>query len=237
MLRKCRFRTSLIKDFSILIRSGIQNKLQQQAHSLHTKFSPLNIFLYFSFSKKQIMKIKLYKLFAASAILLATACGSNDANKTSDQAGGDLPKVDSTVGRVPDPAAPTIDVLTALQQNNQQAFVDLVAAVGLTDTLSKASNITIFAPGNQSIEMEGLMAKAKAGKTEDIKKIIFNHIVPQANLNSSMVGNGQELVAMSGKKLTITVKDGQASINGIAITGYDRKGKNGTAHGIAGIIK
>ncbi len=174
-------------------------------------------------------KIKLVSLalvaFAATSLVSCTA-PKEQAEETAD----------STV--VVEEAASTTVVDIAVGSPDHTTLVTAVTAAGLVETLSGTGPFTVFAPTNAAF------AALPAGTVEDLLKpenkekltsILTYHVVA-GNVLSGQLTDGQKVPTLNGQELTVAIKNGVVTINGIKVIAADLAGSNGVVHVVEGVI-
>jgi|SRR5688572_26410620 len=117
---------------------------------------------------------------------------------------------------------------------NLSSLIKGLKAADLEDTLNEHGPFTIFAPVNLAF---GNMASGpyedllKPGNKIKLSGILTYHVLPAKKLLRDF-RNGQQLVTVNGKEISVTVKDGEVRINGAKILARDRQGSNGVIHSI-----
>lgn len=117
---------------------------------------------------------------------------------------------------------------------NLSSLVKGLKAADLEDSLNELGPFTIFAPINLAF------GKMASGSFEDLLKpgnkltlsgILTYHVLPAKKMLKDF-RNGQTLVTVNGKEVSVTVNDGEVRINGAKILAKDRQGSNGVIHSI-----
>ena len=87
-------------------------------------------------------------------------------------------------------------------------------------------------------------AALPAGTVEDLLKpenkekltaILTYHVVA-GNVLSSQLTDGQKVKTLNGQELTVAIKNGVVTINGIKVIAADLAGTNGVVHVVEGVI-
>lgn len=172
-------------------------------------------------TKKQIMKIKLQKLVAASLVasIALTAC-NNEADKTDEMK--DTMAAQETVapaeqgvmvgGAMMLPSKDIVD--NAAASADHSTLVAAVKAAELVETLKGAGPFTVFAPTNEAF------GKLPAGTVEkllepaskaDLTGILTYHVVAGA-FKSTDLKDGQKVKTVQGGELTIGYKDNKWTV-------------------------
>lgn len=177
--------------------------------------------------------MKKTKIFAFAlsftALGLWTACSS--------------PKEESTeeveievVEEIPEPSNTVVDI--AIGSPDHTTLVAAVQAAELAETLSGDGPFTVFAPTNAAFEA------LPAGTVEDLLKpenkealagILTFHVV-SGNVLSSDLSDGQVVTTLNGQTLTVSIVDGNVSVNGANVIAADLVGTNGVVHVIDTVV-
>lgn len=117
----------------------------------------------------------------------------------------------------------------------------LVAAVkagDLVEVLKGSGPFTVFAPTNEAF------AKLPAGTVENLLKpenkdklvaVLTYHVLP-GKVMAKDLKSGQKIKTAQGSEITITLKDGRASVNDANVTAADIQADNGVVHIIDTVI-
>lgn len=126
----------------------------------------------------------------------------------------------------------------AVGSKDHTTLVTAVTTAGLVETLSGTGPFTVFAPTNAAF------AALPAGTVEDLLKpenkekltaILTYHVVA-GNVLSSQLTDGQKVATLNGQELTVAIKNGVVTINGIKVIAADLAGTNGVVHVVEGVI-
>jgi uncharacterized surface protein with fasciclin (FAS1) repeats len=99
-------------------------------------------------------------------------------------------------------------VTVASSRPELSTLVSAIGTAGLTQTLSQASGVTLFAPTNRAF-----MEIQVPSNSEQLKNILLNHVFPQVYTAQQLERmSGQYITALSGKKFRIHVYDGVISL-------------------------
>jgi uncharacterized surface protein with fasciclin (FAS1) repeats len=104
----------------------------------------------------------------------------------------------------------------------------------LDQLLSSTGPFTFFAPSDLAFEkqsngyMDNLMTPANK---EQLAQLMNNHIVNGKHLFKELK-DGEKLETLTGKQLTVSVKDGVVSVDGVALIARDARVSNGTIHSV-----
>ena len=126
----------------------------------------------------------------------------------------------------------------AIGSADHTTLVAAVKAAGLVETLQSAGPFTVFAPVNAAF------AKLPAGtvdyllKPENKEKLtaILTYHVVAGNVLSGQLTDGQKVATLNGQELTVAIKGGVVTINGIKVIAADLAGTNGVIHVVEGVI-
>ncbi len=180
---------------------------------------------------------KFHVIFAATALLFATACnntaGDNaNAQPTTDQqpgAGQSAVKDDESAKNV---------VQVAIGSKDHSTLVKAVQAADLVDALSNAGPFTVFAPTNAAFDklpagtLDGLL---KPEKKNDLADILQYH-VSLGVYKPEALTNGQVLGQANGGNITITKEGDKIKINGTANVITTVPASNGIVYVIDGVL-
>ena len=119
---------------------------------------------------------------------------------------------------------------------NHNTLETAVVAAGLVPTLQGAGPFTVFAPTDAAFA--ALPAGTVAALLADIPaltKILTYHVVGAKALSSSL-RNGQKIVTVQGKKVTVTINGDGVFINNAKVTVVDLVADNGVVHVIDAVL-
>ncbi len=109
-------------------------------------------------------------------------------------------------------------------------------AAQLEETLNGFGPFTILAPINLAFgklvlpdTLENLVKESK--DNTKLSDLLSFHVITGKKMLRDF-RDGQKLQTVSGRELTVTVKDGEVQINGARILAKDRQGSNGVVHSI-----
>jgi len=145
---------------------------------------------------------------------------------------------DTTVVAPVEVEAPKTVVDIAVGSPDHTTLVAAVTAAGLVETLSGTGPFTIFAPTNAAFAalpagtVEGLL---KPESKDKLTSILTYHVVA-GNVLSSQLTDGQKVKTLNGQELTVAIKGGIVTINGIKVIAADLAGSNGVIHVVEGVI-
>jgi len=114
-----------------------------------------------------------------------------------------------------------------------------VTASGLGQVLSGTGPFTLFAPTNLAFEKLGGITNANLLKAENKLKLanLINHHIVAGKIEFKDLKDGEKLKAISGKELSVQIKDGKVSVNGATIQQHDVKTSNGVIHSLDTVLK
>ena len=133
---------------------------------------------------------------------------------------------------------PNTVVDIAVGSQDHTTLVAAVTAAGLVETLQGAGPFTIFAPTNAAFAalpagtVEGLL---KPESKDKLTAVLTYHVV-SGNVMSAQLKDGQKVKTLNGQELTVAIKEGVVTINGIKVIAADLAGSNGVIHVVEGVI-
>ena len=174
-------------------------------------------------------KVKLVALALVASIAF-TACGSDS------EATEETVTEESVVETETAEATDIVAVASATE-----GFSTLVAALtaaGLVETLQGEGPFTVFAPNDAAFAAlpEGLLEKLLLPENVAILTSILTYHVVAGNVLSSQLTDGQKVKTLNGQELTVAIKGGVVTINGIKVIAADLAGSNGVIHVVEGVI-
>ena len=131
-------------------------------------------------------------------------------------------------------AQSVVDIV--VNSENHNTLEAAVVAAGLVETLQGDGPFTIFAP------TDAAFAALPAGTVEallaDIPALtnILTYHVAGAKAMSSTLSNGQKVVTVQGKKVTVTINENGVFINNAKVTVADIEADNGVVHVIDAVL-
>ncbi len=139
------------------------------------------------------------------------------------------------------PAAALDIVATADGEASFSTLVDAVDAAGLTETLQGDGPFTVFAPTDDAFESTldelGLTAADLLDDTDTLTDILSNHVVAGSLSAADLAEmDGEELDALGGETLAVSVDSDTISIDGVEVTSADLEASNGVIHAIGGVL-
>jgi len=118
---------------------------------------------------------------------------------------------------------------------NLSTLIKVLKTTDLEETLNGVGPFTMFAPINFAFSKLD-PANSFEALTSDVNKIRLSEILTYHVIAGKKMlrdfSNGQKIKTINGKDVTISVKDGDVSINGAKILSKDRQGSNGIIHSI-----
>jgi uncharacterized surface protein with fasciclin (FAS1) repeats/predicted lipoprotein with Yx(FWY)xxD motif len=111
-----------------------------------------------------------------------------------------------------------------------------VIAAGLVETLQGEGPFTVFAPTDAAFAAlpEGTI-EALLGDIQALTDILLYHVVG-AKAMSSDLSNGQKIVTVQGKEVTVTINEEGVFINNAKVTVADLEADNGVVHVIDAVL-
>ena len=135
----------------------------------------------------------------------------------------------------------THDIIdTAVAAGNFKTLATALGAADLVNTLKGAGPYTVFAPTDAAFaklpkpELESLL-KDK----EKLKGLLLCHVVP-GSISASAVSkmhDGDKVRTVSGKEVTLGLKDNKVTVNGALVSKTDIQASNGVIHAIDTVIR
>ena len=114
-----------------------------------------------------------------------------------------------------------------------------VIASGLDQILSGSGPFTVFAPSDLAFEkldsgtVETLLKPENKTKLTDL----LNQHVVAGKINFKDLKDGEKLKTLSGKELSVKVKDGKVTVGGANIQNRDMQTSNGVIHSLDTVLK
>jgi|GEM_PF-815840 len=193
------------------------------------------------------MKMKnLFAVLGLTAAVVLTSCGGGN-KKAEDEAARKKREADS-LARIEQARqdslakANTVQLVsvveTAKADANLSTLVELIAAAGLEAQLSDPNaNYTVFAPTNDAFskvkDLEDLKTNMK--RRQELTDLVTYHVVT-GRFGSGDLKEGNELDALAGKVIKVTMKDGSLAVGGSKVTTSDVMATNGIIHVIDGVM-
>ncbi len=113
-----------------------------------------------------------------------------------------------------------------------------VVAAGLDKMLSETGPFTIFAPTDKAFDkldkkvLEDLMKPENKTKLTDLLK----HHVVEGKIAFKDLKDGEKLKTLSGRELSVHIKEGAVSIDGSRIEAHDVQTSNGVIHSLETVV-
>jgi uncharacterized surface protein with fasciclin (FAS1) repeats len=118
---------------------------------------------------------------------------------------------------------------------NLSTLIRVLKTTDLEETLNGVGPFTMFAPINFAFSKldpaNSFEALTSDGNKVRLSEILTYHVIAGKKMLRDF-SNGQKIKTINGKDVTISVKDGDVSINGAKILSKDRQGSNGIIHSI-----
>ncbi|MGL4514511.1 MAG: fasciclin domain-containing protein [Lacipirellulaceae bacterium] len=129
-------------------------------------------------------------------------------------------------------------VETAVEAGDFATLVAAVNAADLAETLSGEGPFTVFAPNDAAfakLPADALASLLKPDAKEKLAGILTFHVVPGKVLAADVVGL-TEAETVNGKKLAISVVDGEVTVSGAKVIATDIECSNGVIHVIDSVM-
>jgi uncharacterized surface protein with fasciclin (FAS1) repeats len=123
-------------------------------------------------------------------------------------------------------------------EKNMTTLKKSVHASGLDQVLSGKGPFTVFAPTDLAFSrldsgvLDNLLKPENKTKLTDL----LNYHVVDGKINFKDLKDGEKLKTVSGKELSIQVKDGHATVNGAKIQAHDVQATNGVIHSLETVL-
>lgn len=118
---------------------------------------------------------------------------------------------------------------------NLSTLIKGLKATDLEEILNGAGPFTIFAPVNFAFgklsPSELFEDLIKNGNKARLSDIITYHVIAGKKMLRDFT-NGQKIKTVNGKEISVSVKDGEVSINGAKILAKNMQGSNGVIHSV-----
>jgi uncharacterized surface protein with fasciclin (FAS1) repeats len=134
------------------------------------------------------------------------------------------------------PALPATVVDIVVNSENHNTLEAAVVAAGLVETLQGDGPFTVFAPTDAAFAalpagtVEALLADIPA-----LTNILTYHVVGAKAMSSGLT-NGQKIVTVQGKEVTVTINEDGVFINNAKVTVADIEAENGVVHVIDAVL-
>jgi uncharacterized surface protein with fasciclin (FAS1) repeats len=111
-------------------------------------------------------------------------------------------------------------------------------AAGLDEVLNQEGPFTVFAPTDLAFGKLANGEWPELLKSENKVKLtqFMNNYVVKGKLNFKDFSDGQKLVTLTGKELTVKLTNGRVAIDGAQIQGKDLAASNGVVHSLDKIV-
>jgi uncharacterized surface protein with fasciclin (FAS1) repeats len=133
-------------------------------------------------------------------------------------------------------ALPATVVDIVVNSENHNTLEAAVVAAGLVETLQGDGPFTVFAPTDAAFAalpagtVEALLADIPA-----LTNILTYHVVGAKAMSSGLT-NGQKIVTVQGKEVTVTINEDGVFINNAKVTVADIEAENGVVHVIDAVL-
>ncbi|MBE2271078.1 MAG: fasciclin domain-containing protein [Anaerolinea sp.] len=141
----------------------------------------------------------------------------------------DLSEVAIQTGMLAEPGT-LVDALSG--DENLTALASAAASAGLAETLSGATEYTIFAPANFAFDELDLTAMSD----EQIQNLLLGHVV-EGKLTSRDLLSGESITTLAGTPLNVTVENDQIFVNGVQVIAVNIPATNGVVHMLNGVLQ
>lgn len=129
----------------------------------------------------------------------------------------------------------------AVSDGRFNTLVEALKAADLVDTLKGKGPFTVFAPTDDAFKKlpAGTLESLLKPENKDTLKDILLYHVAKGNLTSKDLSklDGKELDLANGKKVKVSVKNGEVFLNGSKVIIKDIKAGNGTIHVIDTVLQ
>lgn len=131
------------------------------------------------------------------------------------------------------------DIVETAQHNDQfSTLVTAIQAAGITETLQKSGDLTVFAPTNDAFEAlpEGtLESLLKPENKEKLIQILTYHVV-EGKVTASQVIGLESATSLEGSQIDITANKSGVMVNDAKVVKTDIMASNGVIHVIDKVI-
>lgn len=179
----------------------------------------------------------ILQLFSFAIIAGIISCNSSSSSST-EQATTETQTVAGGQENVNDTSSMKDVVKIAVGSKDHTTLVAALKQADLVTSLANAGPFTVFAPTNDAFNklpagtVEGLM---KDDKKADLQNILEYHVTTSA-FSTDMLQDGQTLGMVNGDNVTVSVKDGKATLNGTAHIIASVRASNGWVHIIDAVL-
>ena len=180
---------------------------------------------------KEIMKLLILAIF-----LVNSSCNTSSTTEAS-QAAGNNPATGG-IENVNDSVSQKDVVKVAVGSKDHTTLVAALKQADLVTALANAGPFTDFAPTNAAFDalpkgtLDDLM---KPEKKEDLRNILQYHVTLAAQKAESFQ-DGQTLGMVNGDNITVSIKDGQVTLNNKVHIVASVPASNGIVHIIDGVL-
>src|SRR5438552_8219171 len=174
------------------------------------------------------------------AVIAFASCNQNTETQTQALSSSAQEPTAATGGQenVKDDESQKDIVKVAISSKDHTTLVDALKQADLVTALTNAGPFTVFAPTNEAFEklpkgtLESLM---KDDKKADLQNILQYHVAVAA-MKAESFHDGQTLGMVNGDNVTISVKDGQVTLNNSAHIIASVPASNGIVHIIDAVL-
>jgi uncharacterized surface protein with fasciclin (FAS1) repeats len=133
------------------------------------------------------------------------------------------------------PSNTVVDIMVHSADNS--ILETAVIAADLVDALSAEGPFTVFAPTDEAFGNlpEGTLETLLEDPTGELAQILLYHVAGVKALSNEL-SDGQEVMTLNGKTVTVELMDGHVYINGAKVTMADIEADNGVVHVINAVL-
>jgi uncharacterized surface protein with fasciclin (FAS1) repeats len=178
----------------------------------------------------------ILKLVSVAAVMIMISCNSE--NSTTQASSTDSNTSKGGQEAVNDNDSQKDIVKVAVGSKDHTTLVAALKQADLVTSLSNAGPFTVFAPTNDAFNklpagtVDGLM---KDDKKADLQNILQYHVTLSA-MKAESFTDGQTLGMVNGDNVTVSVKDGKVTLNGVAHIIASIQASNGMIHVIDAVL-
>ena len=129
-------------------------------------------------------------------------------------------------------------VEVASETDNLSTLVAAVQAAELVETLSGEGPFTVFAPTNEAFEAlpDGTLESLLEPENRDMLVDILTYHVVSGEVMSGDLSDGMMPETVQGSQISVSISDGNVSINDANVVAADVEASNGVVHVIDSVI-